>query len=226
VRRPTDIGAYTFIGPHSVVMPGSRIGRGVLVKAYSYVDGEVPDFAVVAGQPAVVVGDTRELTAPGSKPTRPARHYDAWAGGADAMRLVLIGDGDSPHLLKWARALSSQCRGWTCGRCPAAASCPASTPCCRRRAGWRWARGPTPPAATSACCARCRAWRAWLRQVQPDWLHAHYLTSHGTLAWLARAAGRRAGAAGGSAWGSDILVTPTRSAAWRWLTRECCAPAR
>jgi acetyltransferase-like isoleucine patch superfamily enzyme len=41
-------------------MPGSRIGRGVLVRAYSYVDGEVPDFAVVAGQPAVVVGDTRE----------------------------------------------------------------------------------------------------------------------------------------------------------------------
>lgn len=60
VRRPTSIGAYSFIGPHSVVMPGSRIGRGVLVKAYSYVDGEVPDFAIVAGQPARVVGDTRD----------------------------------------------------------------------------------------------------------------------------------------------------------------------
>jgi acetyltransferase-like isoleucine patch superfamily enzyme len=82
VRRPTHIGAYTFIGPHSVVMPGSRIGRGVVVKAYSYVDGEVPDFAVVGGQPAVVLGDTREhdrvwLDA------HPAQrgHYDAWAGG-------------------------------------------------------------------------------------------------------------------------------------------------
>ena len=81
VRQPTHVGAYSFIGPHSVVMAGSRIGRGVLVKAYSYVDGEVPDFAVVAGQPAVVVGDTRELDRAwlDSHPAERA-HYDAWAG--------------------------------------------------------------------------------------------------------------------------------------------------
>jgi acetyltransferase-like isoleucine patch superfamily enzyme len=42
-------------------MPGTRIGRGVIVRAHSYVAGEVPDFAIVAGQPAHVVGDTREL---------------------------------------------------------------------------------------------------------------------------------------------------------------------
>ena len=60
VRRPSAIGAYSFIGPHSVVAPGTRIGRGVLVRAYSYVSGEVPDFAIVAGQPATVIGDTRD----------------------------------------------------------------------------------------------------------------------------------------------------------------------
>ncbi|MBK1614706.1 transferase [Rubrivivax gelatinosus] len=60
VRARTCIGAYSFIGPHSVIAPGSRIGRGVLVRAYSYVSGEVPDFAIVAGQPARIVGDTRE----------------------------------------------------------------------------------------------------------------------------------------------------------------------
>lgn len=82
VRRPTHVGAYSFIGPHSVVMPGSRIGRGVIVKAYSYVDGEVPDFAVVGGQPAVVLGDTREIDRAWLD-AHPAerRHYDAWAGG-------------------------------------------------------------------------------------------------------------------------------------------------
>lgn len=79
VRRATHIGAYSFIGPHSVVMPGSRIGRGVLVKAYSYVDGDVPDFAIVGGQPAVVMGDTRDLDRawldahPGQR-----ADYDAW----------------------------------------------------------------------------------------------------------------------------------------------------
>ncbi len=60
-REATYIGAWSFIGPHSVVAPGARIGRGVLVKAYSFVTGPVPDFAVVEGQPARVVGDTREL---------------------------------------------------------------------------------------------------------------------------------------------------------------------
>jgi acetyltransferase-like isoleucine patch superfamily enzyme len=60
VRKATYIGAYSFIGAHSVVMPGSQIGRGVIVRAFSYVEGEVPDFAIVAGQPAVVMGDTRQ----------------------------------------------------------------------------------------------------------------------------------------------------------------------
>ena len=60
LSAPTVIGAYSFIGAHSVVAPGSRIGRGVLVRAFSYVSGEVPDFAIVAGQPATVIGDTRE----------------------------------------------------------------------------------------------------------------------------------------------------------------------
>jgi len=64
VRAPTSIGAYTFIGPHSVVAPGSRIGRGVLVRAFSYVNGEVPDFAIVGGQPARVQGDTRAIDEP------------------------------------------------------------------------------------------------------------------------------------------------------------------
>jgi acetyltransferase-like isoleucine patch superfamily enzyme len=81
VRQATHIGPYCFIGPHSVLMPGTRLGRGVLVKAYSYVDGEVPDFAVIAGQPAVVVGDTRELDQAWLSAHADARSaYDAWAG--------------------------------------------------------------------------------------------------------------------------------------------------
>ncbi len=80
VRQPTVIGRYTFIGAHSVIAPGSKLGRGVQVRAFSYVSGEVPDFAIVAGQPARVVGDTREIDAEWL-----ARHpdvcadYEAWA---------------------------------------------------------------------------------------------------------------------------------------------------
>lgn len=53
------IGKYTFIGAHSIIMPGSKIGKGSLVTAYSLVKGEFPDFAIIAGNPAQVVGDTR-----------------------------------------------------------------------------------------------------------------------------------------------------------------------
>ena len=30
------------------------------------------------------------------------------------MKLVLLGDGESPHLLKWARALAPQVALWAC----------------------------------------------------------------------------------------------------------------
>ncbi len=80
VRAATSIGAYSFIGPHSVVAPGSRIGRGVLVRAFSYVSGEVPDFAIVAGQPARLVGDTREVDAAWLRDHPGLRaDYEAWA---------------------------------------------------------------------------------------------------------------------------------------------------
>jgi acetyltransferase-like isoleucine patch superfamily enzyme len=80
VRAPTAIGAYSFIGPHSVVAPGTRIGRGVLVRAYSYVSSEVPDFAVVGGQPARVLGDTRHIDEPWLQQHPDCRaDYAAWA---------------------------------------------------------------------------------------------------------------------------------------------------
>jgi len=55
------IGKYSFIGPHTVIMPGSIIGKGCIVSAFSYVNGVFPDFSIIAGNPAVVTGDTRTL---------------------------------------------------------------------------------------------------------------------------------------------------------------------
>jgi len=40
-----NIGKYTFIGPHSVIMPGTKIGKGSIISAFSYVQGEFPDFS-------------------------------------------------------------------------------------------------------------------------------------------------------------------------------------
>lgn len=81
IRASVEIGAYTFIGPHSVIAPGSCIGRGVLVRAYSYVSGTVPDFAIVGGQPARVLGDTRQADQDWLLEHPEWRQaYEAWAG--------------------------------------------------------------------------------------------------------------------------------------------------
>jgi acetyltransferase-like isoleucine patch superfamily enzyme len=55
------IGENTFIGPHTLIMPGSKIGKGCIVSAYSFINGEFPDFSIIRGIPAKVVGDTREI---------------------------------------------------------------------------------------------------------------------------------------------------------------------
>ena len=132
------------------------------------------------------------------------------------MRLVLLGDGDSPHLLKWARALAPRVDLWAVSSRGFLPGFDAWVP-----PGRRLALGLNPDHAggNAAILKRVPQVAAWLRAVDADWLHAHYLTSHGTLAWGARKlAGLRAQLVG-SAWGSDILVTPDRHWAYLWATR-------
>lgn len=133
------------------------------------------------------------------------------------MRLVLLGDGESPHLLKWARALAPRVELYAASSRGFAPALAALLPPERRLAlGTRpaFAGGNVAVLRTLPRLVR------WLRGVRPDWVHAHYLTSHGTLAWAARALGRLDYRIAGSAWGSDILVTPERNALLRWLTRR------
>jgi glycosyltransferase involved in cell wall biosynthesis len=133
------------------------------------------------------------------------------------VKLVLLGDGESPHLLKWARALAPQVQLWAASSRGFASGFDALVPPARRLA---LQTQPKFDGGNAALLRQLPRLAAWLKQVQPDWIHAHYLTSHGTLAWLAT---RLLGAPGrlvGSAWGSDILVTPQRSRLMRWLTRR------
>ena len=59
IRAPIEIGPYCFIGPHSVIEAGAVLGKGCLVTAGSRVRGTFGDFAVLSGNPAQVVCDTR-----------------------------------------------------------------------------------------------------------------------------------------------------------------------
>lgn len=54
-HRPVRIGDGSWIGHGARILPGTTIGRRVVVAAGAVVRGEVPDGAVVAGVPARVV---------------------------------------------------------------------------------------------------------------------------------------------------------------------------
>ena len=60
ISGPIRIGAYSFIGAQVLIEANTVIGRGSVVRAGSVVRGVFPDFAVLAGNPAQVVGDTRQ----------------------------------------------------------------------------------------------------------------------------------------------------------------------
>jgi glycosyltransferase involved in cell wall biosynthesis len=131
------------------------------------------------------------------------------------MRLVLLGDGESPHLLKWARALAPLVDLWAASSRGFSPGWDGLVPPERRLA---LATRPNFEGGNLALLRELPRLAHWLRTVRADWIHAHYLSSHGTLAWLAT---RWLGVPGrlvGSAWGSDILVTPQRSRLLRWVT--------
>ena len=83
IAGPIRIGAFSFIGPHSLIEANTTLGRGTLVCAGSFVRGEYPDFAILEGRPARIVGDTRRADErllqqyPALRPL-----YEAWAAEA------------------------------------------------------------------------------------------------------------------------------------------------
>jgi acetyltransferase-like isoleucine patch superfamily enzyme len=55
----THVGRRASIGSNATIVCGVTIGEGALVGAGAVVTKDVPPFAIVAGVPAKVVGDTR-----------------------------------------------------------------------------------------------------------------------------------------------------------------------
>jgi acetyltransferase-like isoleucine patch superfamily enzyme len=80
IAGPVHIGDWSFIGPHSLIEANTRLGRGAVVCAGSFVRGDFPDFVVLDGRPARVVGDSRRADEKllARHPELRA-HYEAWA---------------------------------------------------------------------------------------------------------------------------------------------------
>jgi UDP-2-acetamido-3-amino-2,3-dideoxy-glucuronate N-acetyltransferase len=63
---PTRVKRNASIGSNATILGGTSFGEYALVGAGAVVTHDVPDYAIVAGVPARVVGDTRVA--------RPIRH--------------------------------------------------------------------------------------------------------------------------------------------------------
>lgn len=57
IKRPVTIGQHSWLCEQSMVMPGSKIGVGVIVGARSVVSGKLPNFTLASGSPAQVVDE-------------------------------------------------------------------------------------------------------------------------------------------------------------------------
>ena len=58
IHKPVEIGEYTFIGGGAAVMPGVKIGKGCVIGVNSVVTKDVPDYSIVVGAPARIIGST------------------------------------------------------------------------------------------------------------------------------------------------------------------------
>ena len=60
IVKPVTIGENSFIGAKTIILPGTFIGKNVIVGAGSVVKGSIEDNTVVAGNPAKVIKNTDE----------------------------------------------------------------------------------------------------------------------------------------------------------------------
>lgn len=57
---PVTIGEYAWICSRSIILPGITVGKYAVVASGAVVTKDVPDYAVVAGVPAKIVGQRKE----------------------------------------------------------------------------------------------------------------------------------------------------------------------
>lgn len=57
--KETYVGESSFVGKNACIMAGVKLGKHTVVGANAVVTHDVPDYGIVAGVPAKIIGDTR-----------------------------------------------------------------------------------------------------------------------------------------------------------------------
>lgn len=58
--KPISVGDNSFIGARVSILPGTKIGKNCIIGAGCVVKGVIPDDSIVIGNPAKVIGNTKE----------------------------------------------------------------------------------------------------------------------------------------------------------------------
>ena len=69
LTAPIHVGQGAFVGARSFVLPGINLGKGCVIGAASVVTKDVPAYAIVAGNPARLIGQRSPASLPGESAT-------------------------------------------------------------------------------------------------------------------------------------------------------------
>lgn len=58
--KPIVVGENSFIGARAVLLGGTNIEKNCIIGANACIKGKIPDYSIVIGNPARIIGDTRE----------------------------------------------------------------------------------------------------------------------------------------------------------------------
>lgn len=78
IKKPIVIKDFAWIAYNAIILPGVTIGTGAVIGAGAVVSKDVPDYAVVAGNPAKVVGQRCQKLA--YSPVDFCAPFEAWLG--------------------------------------------------------------------------------------------------------------------------------------------------
>ncbi|MEA3352464.1 MAG: acyltransferase [Campylobacterota bacterium] len=61
ILKSVKIGKYSFISTGAVILPGVSVGKGCIVSSNSLITRNIPDYSIVQGNPAEIIGSTETI---------------------------------------------------------------------------------------------------------------------------------------------------------------------